>query len=108
MSYPFAGQGFVNVTAAGTPVALASSTLLCKNFTVQAYKSLTAGPPPVLNSNTGAQMFLYDNSSPKKLLFAIASGQSFSPGIQGSSSYDLSQIFLDASANGDGVLLTVS
>lgn len=101
MSYPFAGKGFVNVTTAGTPVALASSSLVCWNFTIQAYKAKNVG-------NVGAHIYIYDNTTPTKvLLFILASGQSWSPGARGSGEYDLSTLFIDADSNGDGVLLTL-
>lgn len=100
MSYPFAGQGFVTVTTAGTPVPLASSSLTCWNFTIQAYKAKNV-------NNAGAHIYVYDNSGTKKLLFILASGQSWSPGQRGSGEYDLSTLFIDADSSGDGVLLTL-
>lgn len=101
MSYPFSGKGFVNVTSAGTPVVLSSSSLSCRNFTLQAFKAKGT-------NNAGANIYVYDNSSPTKvLLFIIAAGQSWSPGARETGDYDLSTIYIDADTSGDGVLLTL-
>jgi len=101
MSYP--ADGFaVTVTTAGNPVPLASKTLLCRTFLVQAIQANNV-------TNTGAIVLgtaALTKSTGKGVMGYFGQGAFFSPPLVGNQDYDLSQVYLDAYNNGDGVIVT--
>jgi hypothetical protein len=99
-AYPLQSLGFVNVTTAGTPVQMSSTSLKVRGLSVAAFKAKGT-------ANTGANIYVQDAQG--HVLFTVPKGTTFPVPLshpQLSQQIDLANLWIDADTSGDGLEVT--